>query len=82
MNEAVLVEARVGRDGSLRPRAFLWAGQTFTIASIGRQWTDGGDTHVLVKAAGAGPFELAFSPKTSAWRLVRTPADFGPRAHV
>ena len=82
MNEPVLVEARVGRDGRLRPRAFTWSGQAFTVASIGRQWPDAGETHVLVMAEGAGTFELAYSPETSAWRLVRTPTDFGRRAHV
>lgn len=82
MNEPVLVEARVGRDGRLRPRAFTWSGQAFSVASIGRQWADAGETHVLVMAEGAGTFELAYSPESSAWRLVRTPTDFGHRAHI
>jgi len=78
----MLVEARVGRDGRLRPRAFTWSGQAFRVASIGRQWPDAGETHVLVMAEGAGTFELAYSPETSAWRLVRTPTDFGHGAHI
>jgi hypothetical protein len=82
VNEPVLVEARVAWDGRLRPRAFTWSGRTFTVASIGRQWPEAGESHVLVMVDGAGTFELAYSPETSAWRLVRTPSDFGPRAHV
>jgi len=79
VNEPLLVEARVGRGGRLRPRSFLWRGQRYSVASIGRQWIDDGGTHFLVMAEGSGTFELALAPDTGAWRLVRSPADFGAR---
>lgn len=79
---AILVEAHTGRNGRLRPRAFVWRERRYVVASIGRQWTDAGETHVLVMVDGAGTFELAFHPDTSAWRLVRSPAQLGPRASV
>jgi hypothetical protein len=82
VNEAVLVQARIGRHGRLRPQAFTWRDKTFTVGSIGRQWADASETHVLVMAEGAGTFELAYSPATSAWRVLRSPADFGPGAHA
>ena len=81
MTEPVLVEARVGRGGRLRPRSFVWREQRYAVASLGRQWTDAGETHVLVMASG-GTFELAYLPDTGAWRLVRTPEDFGARLPV
>ena len=82
MNEPLLVEARVGRGGRLRPRSFVWRGQHYTVASIGRQWIDAGETHVLVMAKGGGTFELALARDTGAWRLVRSPADFGTQPQV
>jgi hypothetical protein len=82
VNEPVLVEARVGRSGRLRPRSFLWREQRYTVASIGRQWLDAGETHILVMAEGSGTFELALAPDTGAWRLVRSPADFGAHRPV
>jgi hypothetical protein len=82
VSDPVLVEARVGRGGRLRPRSFLWREQRYTVASIGHQWIDAGETHVLVMAEGSGTFELALAPDTGAWRLVRSPADFGAQPRV
>jgi hypothetical protein len=78
MSDAVCVEAHVDRRGRLRPRSFLWREQPYRVASIGRQWIDAGETHVLLMAEG-GTFELAFRQETGAWRLVRSPEDFGAR---
>jgi hypothetical protein len=82
VNEPVLVEVRVSRSGRLRPRSFLWREQRYTVASIGRQWLDADETHILVMAQGGGTYELALAPDTGAWRLVRSPADFGAYPHV
>jgi hypothetical protein len=82
VNDPILVDARVGRGGRLRPRSFLWREQRYTVASIGRQWIDTGETHVLVMVESGGTFELALSPDAGAWRLVRTPADFGAHPRV
>ena len=82
MSEPVLVEARVGRGGRLRPRSFIWREQRYAVASIGRQWTDAGETHVLVMAQGGGTFELGFLPDRGVWKLVRTPTDFGAQPRV
>ena len=78
MNEPLLVDARVGRNGRLRPRSFLWRERRYTVASIGRQWTDASETHILVMAEGGGTFELAYLPDAGAWRLVRTPSELSP----
>ncbi len=82
MNEHVLVEAHLRRRGLLRPRAFVWRDRRYAVASIGRQWTDGGETHVLVMAEGGGTFELALQQDSGAWQLVRAPEDFGARPRV
>jgi hypothetical protein len=78
VNEPLLVDARVGRDGRLRPRSFVWREQRYTVASIGRQWADASETHVLVMVEGGGTYELAYSPDAGAWRLGRTPEQLGP----
>lgn len=82
MSEPVLVEARVGRGGRLRPRSFLWREQRYAVASVGRQWTETGEIHILLMAQGGGTFELAFLSDSGAWRLVRMPADFGAQPRV
>lgn len=82
MSEPVLVEMHVGRDGRLRPRSFAWREQRYTVASVGRQWSDAGETHVLVMAEGSGTFELALASDTGAWRLVRSPEELGPPSLV
>jgi Domain of unknown function (DUF6504) len=82
VNEPILVEARVNRSGRLRPRSFLWRERRYTVASIGRQWLEAGETHVLVMAEGGGTFELALAPDSGAWRLVRSPAEFGAHPSV
>jgi hypothetical protein len=79
VNEPILVEARAGRNGRLRPRSFLWRERRYTVASVGRQWTHSGETHILVMAEGSGTFELGFAADTGAWRLVRSPEQLGPR---
>jgi len=80
MSEPVLVEMPVGGSGRLRPRSLLWREQRYTVASVGRQWSDAGETHVLMMAEGGGTFELALARDTGAWRVVRSPEQLGPPA--
>ncbi len=79
MNEPIIVEARIGADGSVRPIAFVWQDRRYPIASIGRQWEDEGERRMLVMTPGDRVFELAHLPQEGAWRLRRTPEDFGAR---
>lgn len=79
MKEPIAVEARFEADGTIRPKAFLWQGQRYRIASLGRQWEEGDEHHFLVMTADSRVYELAFLQREAAWRLVRRPQDFGGR---
>lgn len=80
MKEPIAVEARFEADGTIRPKAFLWQGRRYRIASLGRQWEDEDERHFLVMTADNRVYELAFLLQQAAWRLIRRPQDFGGSA--
>lgn len=77
MNEPIEVEAKFDRYGIPRPVAFSWRGHRYVITSLGRRWAHEGAQHMLVMAPEGEVYELAYLHSESAWRLLRTPGDFG-----
>lgn len=75
---ALQVEARVDAEGPPQPLAFTWRNERLRINSIGRTWREPEEHHYLVMVTGDQVYELAYSYRDGAWRMVRQPANFGP----
>ncbi len=69
LNEAVLVEGGL-RGEMLVPRQVVWREKSLTVVSVGRQWKEETDTHVLVELHNHSRMELTFSFQNG-WRVVR-----------
>ncbi len=74
-NEPVQVEARLEKDGQLRPIIVVWRGREQRVVEVGRQWNeprDGVDyRHVLVMLPNTDRLELALNLRDLSWRLVQ-----------
>ncbi|NIS79931.1 MAG: hypothetical protein GTO14_06940 [Anaerolineales bacterium] len=77
MNEPIAVEARFEVDGTIRPMAFIWQGRRYRITSLGRQWEQDSERRFLVMTSSYRVYEVAYLRQESAWRLRRSPEDFG-----
>lgn len=73
MNEPTEVEARFSSDGAVMVLSFTWQGRRLHVTSMGRQWVEGERRHFLVMVPGDRIFELAYSPQTSQWHILRAP---------
>jgi hypothetical protein len=82
MNEPLAVEARFMEDGSIRPTAFIWRDKRHVVRAWGRSWLEEDERRFLVMIAGERVYELAFLPAEAAWRMKRTPREFGGQAIV
>ncbi len=75
INEAVLVETRLRRDGTARPMAFTWCDRRLQITSWGRDEVttrDGRACHChLVQTPGMESWELCQDTETGVWTLAR-----------
>ncbi|HIC89396.1 MAG TPA: hypothetical protein EYP04_08340 [Anaerolineae bacterium] len=71
INEAVQVEARLDPEGQVWPRWFVWRGERYLVADIGRQWFEEGKRWVLVRTPAEDTFELTWNPVDGEWRLQR-----------
>jgi len=75
MNEAVAVEARFDKEGTVIPTALTWEGRTYTISDLGRRWmeTEGSHQlyHCLVMTPTGETFELCLNTATLQWRILR-----------
>src|SRR5712692_3102568 len=65
------VEGDLLADGTVRPRSFIWQGQRQFVASMGRQWIEGQQRHVLVMTAARETFELAVEMPEMHWMVKR-----------
>ena len=81
MRLPIAVEARFETDGSLRPLAFVWEGESIRIASYGRQWEQDGEDHFLVMSANEQVYELVYLQSEGIWQLYQRPQDLG-RKHL
>jgi hypothetical protein len=45
-------------DGTLQPHTFVWQGKPLQVVSVGRQWIEGEQRHMLVMTANHETFEL------------------------
>jgi hypothetical protein len=75
VNEVVAVEVQAGRDGAIRPLAFVWRGRRYQIQSWGREDTKTGEGRTrhcfLVQTAGPETWELCRDTETAQWLLKR-----------
>ncbi|MCB0078845.1 MAG: CinA family protein [Anaerolineales bacterium] len=62
------VEALFERDGTLRPRSFVWQGRQHHVSDHGRQWRDGAVRHFLVMSMGR-VWELRFHEQQLTWEV-------------
>ncbi len=69
LDESIFVEGGL-RGEMLVPRKLVWREKTLTVVSVGRQWKEDDDTHVLVELHNAARMELTFSHQKG-WRVVR-----------
>lgn len=72
--QAIEVTARFDPSGNVTPVEFVWAGKTYPITKVGRNWNEGDDLHVLCQAPGAGVCELVFHADERRWYLARPSA--------
>lgn len=74
-NEPVQVEARLEKDGHVRPIIVTWRGRESRVVDVGRQWNEERDgvpyRHVLVMLPNTDRLELALSLRDLTWHLVQ-----------
>jgi hypothetical protein len=58
LNDPISVEASLKGD-RLQPQAITWRGQTHRVTAVGRQWSEGDNTHVLVELHDGSRMEIA-----------------------
>ena len=75
IDEAVVVETQLRRDGTARPSAFVWRGRRFQIVSWGREGATTRDGRVchchLVQTPDLESWELCQDTETGGWTLAR-----------
>ncbi|MCW5880318.1 MAG: hypothetical protein KIS91_05215 [Anaerolineae bacterium] len=75
-HEPVQVEARLEKDGRLRPIIVVWRGREQRVVEVGRQWNAERDgvpyRHVLVMLPNTDRLELALNLRDLTWQVVQT----------
>lgn len=78
INERIEVLAAFDRVG-LRPRLFVWGKRRYPVARVTAAWTQPEGFfrryHFAVLTDGANLYELSFSTRDLAWRLIRIHQD-------
>ena len=69
--DTVEVTARFDPQGNITPISFIWQGQVYTVASIGRRWQAKDGMHILVMVQGNRAYHLVYNDTSSTWKLIR-----------
>ncbi len=69
LNNTIFVEGGM-RGEMLIPRKIMWRNKLFSVISVGRQWKEETETHLLVELHDGSRLEVIFSNERG-WRAVR-----------
>ncbi len=69
VDDKIIVNATLDK-GRLNPKTVTWQDKTYTVISVGRQWSKGDTTHVLVELHTGSRMEIKMTPNFI-WRLQR-----------
>lgn len=75
MSEQEWIDEKIGVEGiihgiSLMPRQISWRRNLYNVISVGRQWEQDNEVHILVELSNLGRMEVGFSCKNG-WRAVK-----------
>ena len=75
VNETVSTLVSVTPGGVMRPTSFIWRDRTRYVGTIGRQWEERVEGHLLhcylIQAVDGSTYELRWNPDGNQWTLHR-----------
>ena len=71
LDEPAAVTSATDGQGQIMPQSLTWRKRTYSIISVGRQWEQTGNRHILIEASDGTRFEVMFDRTTLSWRVLK-----------
>ena len=65
LNEPIAVTSAIDDQGQVKPQTMIWRGRPYTIVSVGRQWDQTGNRHILIEGSDGSRFEIMLEQEAS-----------------
>jgi len=69
LDEPVMVTSSTDAQGQIIPQSVTWRKRTYTIVTVGRQWEQEGNRHILIEASDGTRFEVMLDRSNLGWRI-------------